>query len=228
MRYLVALLLLLIPAAVDALTRAESQMVERGKPYYSLLNYAVDLVWPDHPSRFHSVAGAQVEKESLWNPRAELCVPKPSCSRERGIGFGQMTITPRFNVFQEVGILHPELRDWPPDDYFNPRKQLIAVAAKDRLHYRQCSPLMLNEHEAMACMLSSYNGGFGGFSADRRLCSNTRGCNPQLWFGHVENTSLKAKTPLTGYGQSFFQINRGYVREVLIVRPVKYELYLKD
>lgn len=223
MRFLITLLLAALPA--HALTPLEQKMVDRGKPYYALLDEATDLAWPDMPRR--SILAAQVEKESLWNPKAELCVPKPSCSRERGIGFGQMTITPRFNVFNEVSVLHPELKGWAPHDYFNPRKQLIAVAAKDRLHFRQCLPLMAGPEESMSCMLSSYNGGFGGFSADRKLCSNTIGCNPRVWFGHVEQTSLKAKVPLSGYGESFYQINRRYVREVQIIKAPKYQIYLK-
>ena len=38
----------------------------------------------------------------------------------------------------------------------------------------------------------------------------------------IEHTSTKAKQPVSGYGQSFFQINRAYVRNVMQVRQAKY------
>ena len=220
LRVLVAICLLWAVSGAKALTPAEQKMLDRATPYFGMLRTAVDTAWPDPPTV--SMFASQVEKESLWNPRAELCVPKPSCSRERGIGFGQMTITPRFNVFREVGLLHPALRNWTPDKYYDPQLQLIAVVAKDLSHFKQFLPLMENEVESVACMLSSYNGGFGGFSTDRKLCSNTKGCDPRLWYGHVEHVSMKAKVAQAGYGQSFFQINRGYVRGVWFDRRVKY------
>lgn len=226
MKYLLFILALLLPGLLQAQQAHDLKMIARATPYFGTLNEAVDVVWPDAPRR--SFFGAQVERESLWNPQAQLCVPKPTCSRERGIGLGQMTITPRFNVFTEVQQLHPLLRDWQPKDYFDPRLQLIAIVAKDRQHYRQCTPLMANPDEILACAMSAYNGGFGGFSADRRLCSNTKGCEPTKWFGHVEHTSLKAKTALQGYGKSFFQINRGYVCEVVVRQAKKYSPYLID
>ena len=62
--------------------------------------------------------------------------------------------------------------------------------------------------------LSAYNGGMGGVLKDRNLCKNTTGCNEDLWFGNVELTSFKSRTKVKGYGQSFYDINRGYVLNV--------------
>jgi membrane-bound lytic murein transglycosylase MltF len=50
----------------------------------------------------------------------------------------------------------------------------------------------------------------------------TKGCDPEKWFGNVEKTSLKAKTAVKGYGQSFYQINRGYVRSIWFDRRQRY------
>ena len=201
-----------------------AKMVERGKAYYPTITWAHDTAWPDSPMR--SFTAAQIEKESLWNPDAELCVPKPTCSRERGLGLAQFTITPRFNAFTEVAELHPLLRGWRPEEYKDPKKQILAAVVKDRMHFRQCRPLMMGVEHQMACVASSYNGGHGGFLADRKLCSNTAGCNPQLWFGHVAETSTKAKAPLPGYGQSFFMINRGYSQALVHDYRSKYVEYL--
>lgn len=191
----------------------DQRMLYAATPYLPLLSSAYEDAWPDSPMR--SAAAAQAEKESRWNPRAELCVPKPTCSRERGIGLGQFTITPRFNVFVELSSRHPKLRGWKPEEYMDPAKQLLALVVKDRGHHRQCSPLFKAVDEVMACVASAYNGGFGGVLADRRLCSNTKGCDPTRWFAHVAEYSTKAKAPMAGYGQSFYQINRSYAHGVV-------------
>lgn len=209
------------------LTASELRFVERASPYMPSLKANIDKYWPNVP--FPSTLGALVEKESMWNPRAELCMPRgsvpPACGREYGFGFGQLTITPRFNVFEEVKTLHPDLRAWKFEDRFNPNYQLASVVLKNRLHYNQCVKVMNPGIDVTACGFSSYNGGFGGVLADRRVCSNTLGCDPRRWFGHVERTSLKAKEALPGYGQSFFQINRGYVRALILERPRKYSIF---
>lgn len=142
------------------------------------------------------------------------------------MGFGQLTITSRFNAFEEVKRMHPKLRDWPYSERFDPDRQLLAIVVKDRAHFRQCQPLMVNWYGALACTASSYNGGFGGFTADRRLCSNTKGCDPTRWQGNIEVTSLKAKTAVSGYGKSFYQINREYVVLLLQTRSPKYRAAL--
>lgn len=211
-------------AAAPALTAQEQKMVMRASPYMPSLKVTIDKTWPDmeYPASLASL----IEQESFWNPRAELCVPKPSCSREYGFGFGQLTITSRFNVFNEVKTLNPGLKDWKYEDRFNPDKQLLSVVAKNRFHFRQCTKIMHSGISTYACTFSSYNGGFGGVVSDRRVCANTQGCDPLAWFGNVENTSMKAKVALPGYGQSFFQINRSYVKNLLIVRPPKYAVFL--
>lgn len=213
MKILALLFALFIPAGGQASPDFDRRMLAAATPYLPALSAAYNDAWPDAPMR--SVIAAQAEKESRWNPTAELCVPRPTCARERGIGLGQFTITPKFNVFLEVSSQHPKLRGWHPKEYTDPSKQLLAMVVKNKGHYRQCAPLFTPVEETMACVASSYNGGFGGVLADRRLCSNTKGCEPQLWFGHVSEYSMKAKQPLAGYGQSFYQINRGYAKGVV-------------
>ena len=79
-----------------------------------------------------------------------------------------------------------------------------------------------NDTERQAFMFSGYNGGVGGVLKDRIICKNTKGCNPNKWFGNVANYSFRAKIATKGYGQSFFEINREYVTNIMNVRWKKY------
>lgn len=219
------ILIFLLPGLSFALTPPEQRMIDRATPYFDLVNRLTDEYWPDLPMRTY--LPAQIEKESLWNPQAQLCVPKPSCSRELGVGFGQFTVTPKMNVWKEVKLKYRPLNDWQWEDRFNPTYQITAMLLYNKDIYSRCRPLMINEWGALACTASSYNGGFGGFSADRRLCSNTQGCDPYRWSGHIELTSTKSKVRVPGYGEPFYYINRGYVKKVMIELSPKYVPYVK-
>ena len=111
------ILIFLLPGLSFALTPSEQRMIDRATPYFDLVNRLTDEYWPDLPMRTY--LPAQIEKESLWNPQAQLCVPKPSCSRELGVGFGQFTVTPKMNVWKEVKLKYRPLNDWQWEDRFN-------------------------------------------------------------------------------------------------------------
>lgn len=224
MKKLLFILAVFLASAVQAQSSQDAKMIARATPHFGQLNEVITELWPDLSMR--TFIPAQIEQESLWNPTAELCVPKPTCSRERGVGFGQFTVTPKMNVFEEVKRMHPYLKDWKWADRFDPRMQFIAIVVKDKGLYRVCKPLMSNEFGGLSCVASSYNGGYGGFTADRRLCGNTKGCDPTKWTGNIEVTSLKAKHALVGYGKSFFEINREYVTYLMRVRSPKYNPYM--
>jgi hypothetical protein len=185
--------------------------------------------WPDMP--LPSALGAQIEQEtcitlrhrSCWNPRAEL-----RTSREQGIGLGQLTRTwnkdgsERFDALQELVRSNPrQLAGLSWDNRYDPVLQLRAVVLKGLQDYRVILGAA-DSYERLAMAKSAYNGGLGGLSSDRRLCAATAGCDKSRWFGHVERTSNKSRTVNKGYGESAFAINRGYVRNVLIVRRVRY------
>lgn len=191
--------------------------------YLPLLKTEQLAWWPQ--LRQASVLGAQVEQETCatlthrkcWNPRAEL-----RTSREYGFGLGQITITSRFNVFDELRASHREaLGDWRFEDRYHPVLQLRALVLKDRAGFDQVHGAATLT-DRLAFMLAGYNGGDGAVRSDRRMCGATEGCNPAQWFGHVERTSLKARQAVQGYGKSFFEINREYVRNVLLIRRGRY------
>lgn len=182
-------------------------------------------LWPAMPQP--SALPAQVEQEtcvSLTSPKCFSPHAELKTSREYGFGLGQLTVTRTFNAFNGVKQQAPALLgNWQWADRYNPTRQVQALLVMDHAGYKSCQRLFLDGHESLACALSAYNGGMGGVQTDRRLCGNTQGCNPRMWFGNVELTSAKAKTAAAGYGQSFYQINRGYVRNVMFTRSQKYE-----
>lgn len=188
-------------------------------------------LWPDHP--LPSALGAQIEQETCrslthwmcWNPRAQL-----KTSREQGVGLGQITRTwtaggaTRFDSLAELRAQFPrELASWRWDDQrlHDPRMQMRGLILMDLRNWRALADVP-RPQERLAMTLASYNGGLGGLASDRRVCAGTRGCDPARWWGHVEHTSLKAKTAVAGYGKAFFEINREYPRNVILVRRSRY------
>jgi membrane-bound lytic murein transglycosylase MltF len=81
--------------------------------------------------------------------------------------------------------------------------------------------------DRFAMMFAAYNGGIGGVLSDIKVCESTSGCDPYKWFDNVEKTSLKAKTKVTGYGKSFFDINREYPRNIMFLRNRHYQELIK-
>lgn len=212
-----------------------AQPPEAALPYLPILKAEQDAHWPGMP--LPPALGAQIEQETCitlrhrmcWNPRAEL-----RTSREQGVGFGQFTRafradgSTRFDALTEIRQQHREaLAGMSWANPYDPVLQLRALVLKDRGIY-ELARFAEDGRERLAFMLAAYNGGWGGVLSDRQQCKATTGCDPSRWFGHVEHTSLKAKTAVHGYGKSFFEINREYPRNILGVRLVRYQLLAGD
>lgn len=196
--------------------------------YLPVLDREVREYWKGEPLK--SVFAAQVQQESCitlkhpkcWSPMAEL-----KTSREYGFGLGQITITSRFDNFKEAKKLDTSLKDWAWENRYNAEFQLRTLVLMDFSNYSKFG-WAENDLDRMGFALAGYNGGVGGVLSDRAVCKTVPGCNPNLWFGNVENTSKKAKLPVSGYGQSFFQINRSYVSNGLGFRRTRYLEYFGE
>lgn len=205
----------------------------KAEKYLPDLVQAQRTIWPDAPTP--SFLAGQIEQESCitlkhsrcWDPRAEL-----KTSRENGIGLGQFTRaynkdgSIRFDKISELAAAHKSLKGWSWANRYDADYQLKAIVEMDKAIFSR-QKTAANADERLAFTLSAYNGGEGGVLQDRRLCSNTKGCDPSRWWNHVERTSLKSKTPKKGYGQSFFRINREYVSNIIHVRRAKYIPYFE-
>ncbi len=171
-----------------------------------------------------SIAGL-IEQETCYSLTHSKCwsrMAKLETDREYGFGLGQLTVTSRFNAFEEVKELDSRLKDWKWDDRFNAEYQMISILAMIKRNHKVFKSAETElDHYAFA--FAAYNGGVGGIQSDQRICRNTKGCNPNLWFDNVEKTSLKKKTAVKGYGKSFFEINREYPINILKTRRFKYK-----
>ena len=182
--------------------------------------------WPDHPDP--AILAALVEQESCvslksprcWNPAARL-----KTSREEGAGMGQITRAYRADGslrFDSLTALRnqyrAELGEWGWNNvYTRPDLQLRALVLMSRDNART----FRGATEWLAFGDAAYNGGPAGVKKERRACKLTEGCDPSLWFGHVEHVCLKSRRPLYG-NRNACDINREHVRNVMQVRRAKY------
>lgn len=214
----------LVSMAASAL--AGDALPDRARQYIPILKEEQARLWPDMP--LPTALAAQVEQETCpslkhrqcWNTRAELLT-----SRERGVGLGQITKTERFDAL--AGVRSANMREladwtWANDSIYDPRLQLRALVLMDLAAWKYTQGAA-NPTERLKFALTAYNGGIGGVASDRKVCQATPGCDPSRWTGHVEHTSLKAKKPVSGYGLSFFDINRAYSRNILGFRLTHYQ-----
>jgi len=190
--------------------------------------------WRDIP--IPTVIPGLIEKESCITLRHSRCWSRFSelkTSRENGVGLGQLTVAyhadgrVRFSAFDEVRVLDSRLKDWKWEDRYNAQNQMVAVVVMVKRNYHIFRAAEAGT-ERFAFALAAYNGGIGGIQSDQRICRNTKGCDPNVWFGHTEHTSLKQRTKLAGYGNSFFDINRLYPKDILFVRMMKYKPYINE
>jgi hypothetical protein len=217
-RFVLALALLTVVARAAA-----ADLPPNAKLYLPVLQAEIQRGWPD--VKPGSMLAAMVDRETCaspksprcWSPRAEL-----KTAREYGFGFPQLTITSRFNAFDEVKRLDTSLAGWSYADRYNPQFQMRALVALNRFNYNRLA-MVPDNWQRMAMTASAHNGGLGGVFADMRKCkASSPRCNPVVWVGHVELNSGKSRTAFAGYGESPYAINRGYVREVLGTRRTKY------
>ena len=215
-------IVLLAMGIIGSARAQQTQLPPNALLYLPMLQEEIDTGWPDVP--VPSALGAQVEQETCislkhtkcWNPKAEL-----KTSREYGFGFGQLTVTSKFDAFKEVKGMDPRLAHWSWDDRYDPQMQLRSLVVKMRFNYK-LTPESAIPPVRQEFATAGYNGGIYGTLGEIKLCKSTKGCNPDLWFGHVENTSKKSKKALGEYAKSFFAINREYLVNVFIVRRARY------
>lgn len=229
----------LTPAGITPVPKAEKAVLpwipDRAVTLMPIVIGALDTYWPELEMRAY--VPAQIEKETCYHLKHSKCWSSEAAlktSREYGFGLGQFTVayrsdgSVRFNAWEDVKKQHVDLKGWEWADRLNPVLQIKAIVIKNSVTWRRTlwAPDPMNR---LSFVASEYNG--GSTYKDRTLCKSTPRCDPTRWFKQpgklaVADVSTKSKTPVKGYGKSFYDVNREYVVNVVLTRPEKYIPYV--
>jgi hypothetical protein len=196
----------------------------------------INSTWSDIPNKEYIPSLIEVEScislthSRCWNTKSEL-----RTKRERGVGLGQITVaykgdgSVRFDALQDNKRLDNRLKDLNWNNVADRADlQIIMITRMVESAYKRLKPIVGNQSAALDMADSAYNGGLGGVLNARTLCSLTKGCNPNIWFGNVEKTCAKSKKPMPGYGgRSPCDINIDHVIQTRLVRPAKYKALIE-
>lgn len=139
-----------------------------------------------------AVFAAQLHTESRWRTEAV------SFAGAQGLAqFMPSTATWLPQVAPETGSPAP----------FDPRWALRACVTYDKYLFDRIAPRKghLSEWNRIAFALSAYNGGLGWTNRDRKKTSQSGG-DPDIWFGHVEQTNAGRRTSAKRENQRYVQI----------------------
>lgn len=226
MRWLCALALSVSLAFLSSLAVAGeldySGLPPRSQQYLPMLLEEVEQWWPEMENP--SIFAAQVDVETCASPTHRMCWSpnaRLKTSREEGYGLGQITRAwdkqgrLRFDSLEELRKRHMDaLSGWSWGNVANALFQVRGLILMNRDNYAALG-FAKTRMDRYAFMDAAYNGGLGGVMNDRAICARTPGCDPNRWFGNVENTSKKARTAASGYGKGFFYVNREHVDAVV-------------
>ncbi len=183
-----------------------------------ILKAKIYKYWEEAPYKYFM--GGQVEKESLWKPKAELKTP-----REYGFGLAQITVTNRFNNFEEARKRYKELKHWKWEDRFNVDYQLTYLVLEDKSLFKRNYKLFIDDLNRWAGVLVSYNAGFGTVLQRRALCVKTEGCNFKQWFGGLDTVAGLKESNLL-YGKKLADRRNDYPKDIIFNRSLKYKKWI--
>jgi len=233
-KYLVMLVLCFLNSSVYAQS-VKTYIPERAHQYLPLLKAETLRLMPEllTPQYF----GALIEHESCislkhsrcWSPTSEF-----KTKREQGVGVGMLTRayradgTLRFDALRDLRANYlSELRElsWV-NIKTRPDLQIRAVILLYKDSYRRLG--MVNQQsERLKMADAAYNGGIGGLQRERRACSLSARCDPDIWDLNVERYCLKSKKALYA-GRSACDINRHHVHDTYYTRMPKYQPYFEQ
>lgn len=180
---------------------------------------------------------ALVEQESCISLKHSKCF-SPTAelrnSREHGIGLFQLTRawnpdgTIRFDIIDSLRKQNSvELKELSWNNVKQrPDLQIRAALLLIRSSYPRYRDIP-DSYERLKFIDSAYNGGDRDVGRARAACKLTKSCNPNVWFGNVENHNPKSRVPHKAYGgQSMRDINNKHVYNVFNIRIMKYKTYI--
>lgn len=193
---------------------APINIMARAAKHLPTLSELADLHWPSAPTR--EVMAGQIEQESRWKPGAEL-----KTSREYGFGLAQITVTSRFDNFQEARQRLPPLRDWQWNDRWNVRHQMTYLVMTDRANFQALRGIFEDDENRWAGALVAYNAGMGTVLQRRALALQTIPSAASKWFGGLDSVRLPGENRKL-YGRNLGDMRNEYPRLIIRVRAPKY------
>ena len=198
--------MLLIPSIVQA-----NSLVDRAKPYMSVLKTIIAEQWPTMPNR--EIPPAQVGQESSWKEKAQL-----KTSRELGRGFVQLTIaynkdgSIRFNAYQDA-VRMKALQKWNwQDDPFNTKFQLTYLVLTDKSNFSIVRKSMKNDEQAWKAALVCYNAGEGRWLS-RRTAARKSNIPIDTWDNGLAIAHSNAEAAIL-YGRPLYEAVNEYPRVI--------------
>ncbi len=178
-----------------------------------------------------------IEQESCLHLKHKRCwmpTSKLKTAREEGAGLAMITKaykadgSIRFDKLEEMrNNYETELRDLSWENvYERPDLQLRVVVLLTQENWKRFF-MVKNFDGRVGFTDSAYNGGPRDVEKGRLICGLKEGCDPDQWFGHVENTIPKSTKPLYGT-RSAKDINLEHVHYVTKVRFSKYQSYFDN
>lgn len=191
----------------------------------------VQRLMPEIPSEPYMAA--LIEQESCISLRHSRCwsaTAQLKTEREHGVGLFQLTRvwyrngSLRFDTLTDLSRKYrSELNglNWNTVTQ-RPDLQIRAGILLVRDNYNLLSEVDY-PMERLKMSVNAFNGGLRDLKQARRICGLSSGCNPDIYFDHVENHSVKSRNNLTGLSKSAWQINREHSRNIYFLRLPKYE-----
>lgn len=223
-RSLVTLGIILLFGMICTMAKANG-LSKNAVTYLPVLKSAINETWPDMPNPHYLAGLIELETGGKWSPKTET--PLSVRQFERGVGFGQATMTPKMDSLTDLSRRHPELSGWNwGATLYDPRYQMLGVVLMNRDNYKRITNTR-TEYDHAAMMLAAYNGGLGGLIVDRKICHAIEWCDPSRWIGNVALTSKKSSRARPGYKFSAVEINRQYPFQIMEVRSEKYKKWFQ-
>lgn len=195
---------------------------QRCRDLRSLVLEESDIYMPGVP--FRGYFGALIQHEScITTTHSRCCSPKSQLktAREEGAGLGQITkaFRPdgsiRFDKLDEMRRTYrEELHElsWKTI-YDRPDLQVRAIIILSRENHRRLISVK-DDYERWSMTNLAYNGGIGAVNQARTACGLAKGCDPDVYWGHVERYNPKSTKPLYG-DRSAKDINQYHTRHIM-------------